>query len=113
MRRPSRRNVLAGAMGLPVVLAFSPGRQANGAPSEHLVEIGDFRFKPDRLEAKPGDTVRFVNRDLAPHTATADDGSWTTGELKRGESELIAVTDGMSGSYFCTYHPHMRARLIL
>jgi len=113
MRLLSRRTVLARMMGFPIILAFPGKRIAKGASREHLVEIRDFRFVPEHLSVKPDDTIRFINRDLAPHTATADDASWSTDELKRGEAGLITVRARMLGDYFCAYHPHMKGKLIV
>ena len=111
----TRRRFLAGAMGLPVALAGAapvpavPAVQAAG--TVHEVTIERFRFRPARLVVRPGDRVRWINRDLSPHTATALNGAWDTGELKQGEHREIMVTGGMEGPYLCAFHPAMRGRL--
>ncbi len=97
MNRPSRRTALAYA--------------AAASPTAHRVEIRKFRFDPDRLSVRPGDTVTWTNRDIAPHTATARDGGWDTGTLQRGESATIAVEPGMAADYYCRHHPMMKAAL--
>ena len=77
----------------------------------HIVEIRDFVFAPDRIEVRPGDRITWINRDIAPHTATADDGSWDSGELRRDEEWQTTVDVGMKADYYCRFHPMMKARL--
>ena len=112
----TKRRTLVKAAAALAVAAVAPkllsvARAADGASKEHRVEIVGFAFVPDRLRAKPGDTITWVNLDSAPHTATADDKSWDTGTLRKGDSKSLAVTAGMSSSYFCRIHPNMKAAL--
>lgn len=83
------------------------------APQEHHVEILKFKFNPDKLKVKSGDTIVWTNRDLASHTATAKDKSWDTGAIKKGETKSMHVAAGMSVKYFCRFHPHMNANIDL
>ena len=77
----------------------------------HHVEISQFEFKPSLLEVKHGDTVIFTNRDIVPHTATAADLSWDTGDIASGESKQIKVEKDMYWDYFCKYHVAMKGQL--
>lgn len=81
--------------------------------AEHVIEIKAFKFVPAELTVRAGDTVKWINRDIAPHTATARDRSWDTKRLKKGEAMSIVVTKDMKMEYFCLYHPQMKARLVL
>jgi len=100
----SRRDVMVGAAAFAAVLA--PVASAAEA-KVHEVEIKSFEFDPAHIQVRLGDTIRWTNRDLAPHTATADEFGWDTEELARGESGEIVVAMGMETSYFCVFHPHM------
>ena len=93
-------------------LKISVGAASSGAPVNHIVEIVDFKFSPATLSVRAGDRVTWINMDIVPHTATAGDGSWDTGELGRNERGEIVVTDGLAGSYFCRFHPNMTAKTI-
>lgn len=104
-----RRQVLLGAMGM---LIAPTGVWAEN-PVTHVIDIRNLKFAPHTLSVRLGDRVRWVNRDIAPHTATADDGSWDTGELALGESATIEITATQSMNYFCAFHPHMRGALRL
>lgn len=106
---PDRRRVLwlgAGAAMVPA-LAFPSGAQCR----LHEVAIRGFVFEPDRLPVEIGDKICFTNHDLAPHTATALDGSWDTGTLEQGQHSELTVTTDWTGDYFCGHHPSMTARL--
>lgn len=84
---------------------------ASGAGTTHVVEIRDFLFVPDRLEVRAGDQITWINRDIAPHTATAIDASWDSGELGRAEEWQTTVEPDMETEYFCRFHPMMKATL--
>ncbi len=92
-------------------LPFMWSANAAAQPRQHRVEISGFKFTPDRLEVSIGDTITWINRDIAPHTATASEGGWDTGELVKGAEASVPVTAGMETSYFCAFHPMMKARL--
>lgn len=96
---------------------FAPfADHAHGAAqprTDHFVEITGFKFKPATLAVRAGDTVTWVNRDIAPHTATAADGSWDTGKLARGEQKSLQIKPDMAADYVCRFHPVMKARITL
>ncbi|MEM7294812.1 MAG: plastocyanin/azurin family copper-binding protein [Pseudomonadota bacterium] len=73
--------------------------------------MGNFEFTPKEIHARPGDTVVWTNRDIVPHTATAQDKSWDTELIASGESKVIVVRGDMTSSYFCAYHPSMLGSL--
>ena len=122
MFNKTRRNVLAGiASGLSVAMlghgrinqamADNNDSASHDMPVEHHVEILDFEFSPKVLSVKPDDTITWINRDIAPHTATALDKSWDTGEIKNGQSKSIVVRSNMLPDYYCRFHPVMEAKL--
>lgn len=75
----------------------------------HVVEIREFRFEPSDLVVSAGDTIRWINRDPVPHTATARDSTWDSGRIAAGGNwQMVAVADG-TADYFCVYHPNMTA----
>src|SRR5690242_7831865 len=94
-------------------LASIFGASASAAPKTIEVVIEHFAFVPSSVEVAPGDVVVFTNHDIAPHTATAVDGSWTTEEIPRGRSETLVVPTNGSGEYVCAYHPTMSGQLVI
>ena len=108
-----RRRFLAGALGLPIALTGGARLAFAGPKRLHDIEIKGFAFDPPILEVRSGDQVRWTNLDISPHTATAEDGSWDTGELEKGQSRTVNVTETMSAAYLCAFHPGMRAELVV
>lgn len=101
--------VAAGVPTVAPVTTLYAGAQAG--PAQHIVEIHKFKFSPKRLTVKAGDTITWVNMDIVPHTATADDESWDTGKIKKGERKRVTVGEGFRGSYFCRYHRTMKGSI--
>ncbi len=52
-------------------------------------------------------TVTWTNRDSAPHTVTATDGSFDSHNLNSGESYTFTFTKPGVYTYTCSYHPWM------
>ncbi len=101
-----RRGLLVCGLAAAIV-----GQAALWAPSalaeSHVVEIRDFQFAPEALDIAVGDTVTWVNMDIAPHTATAVDGSWDSGSLAQGDEWSLVIETAGVIDYLCTFHPQM------
>jgi plastocyanin len=72
------------------------------------VEIAEFTYNPDPVMIEEGGKVIWINRDAAPHTATADDGSFDTGVLEEGKLKSETFKQPGEFTYTCTIHPEMR-----
>jgi plastocyanin len=83
------------------------------AAQEEAVDIVDFSFSPATLEIEVGTTVTWTNGDSAPHTATADDGSFDTGTLNEGESGSVTFDTAGTFTYHCSVHPNMTATIVV
>jgi plastocyanin len=71
------------------------------------VEIVEFTYGPDPVVVQTGGKVTWLNQDTAPHTATADDGSFDTGTLERGKLKSESFKQAGTFTYFCEIHPTM------
>ena len=88
-------------------------RRAAPVAKRHVVEIKDFGFEPAELTVAAGDTVVWINRDLVPHTVTAEDEAWDSGSLGENASwQMIALAKGRH-PYFCRFHPTMKSALVV
>ncbi|MDQ2632021.1 MAG: cupredoxin family copper-binding protein, partial [Actinomycetota bacterium] len=83
----------------------TPGGEA--ARSEK-VDIIEFTYQPDPVVVQAGGKVIWQNQDAAPHTATADDGSWDTGTIEKGKIGSESFKEPGTFAYFCEIHPDMR-----
>ena len=107
---------MAGFAATAVLAVLGVGMLASAGDAlsaEHVVEIKRFKFVPATLNVRVGDTVTWINRDIAPHTATAKDKRWDTKQIRRKKSVALMVSKGMGGAYFCRYHPHMKGKLVI
>ncbi len=81
-------------------------------PRKVVIEIENFEFVSSGDNVlRPGDTVVWINRDLAPHTATAKDKSWDSGPLEKDQSWQMTVGAETTLGYFCRFHPTMEGVL--
>ena len=83
------------------------------AAASGSVTITDFEFSPATITVNEGDTVTWTNKGPTPHTATAEDGSFDTGNLDTGESGSATFTAAGTISYICTPHPFMTGKVIV
>jgi plastocyanin len=82
----------------------APGGEA--AKSEK-VDIVEFTYQPDPVVVQVGGKVIWQNQDTAPHTATADDGSFDTGTIEKGKLGSETFKEAGTFTYFCEIHPTM------
>jgi plastocyanin len=71
------------------------------------VDIAEFTYQPDPVTIEEGGKVIWINRDSAPHTATADDGSFDTGTLEEGKLKSETFKEPGTYTYSCQIHPGM------
>jgi len=80
---------------------------------EVSIDIANFAFLPKTMTLKKGATVTWINQDTVAHTATADDASFDTGLLAKGESGSVTFDKPGTYSYHCTPHPNMKATIVV
>src|SRR3954454_24228335 len=100
----------------PPTTSSDQGEPAQGgnapAPSgdavrSQKVDIAEFTYQPDPVTIEEGGKVIWINRDSAPHTATADDGSFDTGTLEEGKLKSETFKEPGTYTYSCQIHPSM------
>ncbi len=91
--------------------ATSPG--ASPPTPAAVVHMKNFAFGPDSVTILAGQSVRFVEDDDTPHTVTATDKSFDSGNLSQGAKWEHAFTAAGTYTYFCAYHPYMKGTVIV
>lgn len=84
----------------------SPGGDAGAAADK--IDIEDFAFKPKKTSVPVGTAVTWTQKDGSPHTTTAKDKSFDSGELS-GAGKTFSHTFTTAGTfdYLCTIHQSM------
>lgn len=94
----------AGAEGEPAESEPAP----SGEPRKsEKVQIVEFSYEPDPVVVQAGGKVIWQNEDTAPHTATADDGSFDTGTIEKGKLGSATFKEPGTFTYHCEIHPAM------
>jgi plastocyanin len=97
--------------------AATTGSTAASAPAGNAVSaitvvIQNFAFKPDNFTVTPGATITVKNEDTAPHTLTATNRSFTTGQINPGQTGTVkAPAAAGSYPYFCLIHQFMTGKI--
>jgi len=65
----------------------------------------EYVFQPMRIKVKAGSSVTWTNDGKEAHAATAQDGSWTTGEVAPGKSATVKFDKPGKYTYICKDHP--------
>jgi plastocyanin len=120
MRRLILSFAVAVALGGGVALAQSSPAPATStaapmpAPSPvSTIHIKNFAYVPDTVTVHPGSTVRFVEDDETPHTVTATDHSYDSGNLNQKDRWSHTFAKEGTYTYFCAYHPYMKGTVIV
>lgn len=81
------------------------------APAVVQIMIRNMKFNPPSLEVKKGDTVEWKNDDITPHTATST--TFDSASIAPETSWRHTFTEAGSFPYNCTFHPDMKAAVIV
>jgi len=73
------------------------------------VTIDKLVFSPATVEAKVGDTIEWVNKDMFAHTATVK-GGWEVMIPPKKSASLTLKAAG-AVDYFCRFHPNMKGHI--
>jgi plastocyanin len=119
------KRALTGIMAMAVALgmfAVGCGDDDDGGPTgpggvanvtitvvPNAMNLQGNAYSPDTATVSVGQTVRWVNSDAMVHTATADGGSFNTGNIgaNGGASAIVTIT-GATGvrQYHCSVSGH-------
>jgi plastocyanin len=75
------------------------------------VKIRNFKYEPAILRINANETVKFVNEDEEPHTATAENGSFDSKALDTNQTFTYTFAKAGSYPYICAIHPFMKGTI--
>jgi plastocyanin len=102
--------LVTGADGAPPPPAVAKAPVAAGTGDIQMV---DFSFSPGEITVAAGGSVNFVNNGVAPHTATARDGSFDSGVVAPGSKYRATFANPGTFTFFCTIHPQMTGKILV
>jgi plastocyanin len=102
--------LLVTILGAGLSLAGVPVRALG--PSVHTVQIENMKFAPENLSLIRGDSIIWVNKDIVPHTVTAEDNSFDSKSIAPGESWKMRPRKAGKVFYKCSFHPIMKATFV-
>lgn len=82
------------------------------AAETHVVAIEGMAFVPATVTVRRGDTVVWKNKDLTPHTATAQ-GVFDSGNIAPQASWSWKAGQPGRHPYVCLYHPGMKGEVVV
>lgn len=88
-------------LGLVTIPSGTANLNLNFQPKDFLLIIGI------------NNTVKFANLDSAPHTVTADDGSFNSGSIAPGGSWVHTFSSAGTLSYHCSFHSWMKGTITI
>jgi plastocyanin len=89
-----------------LALIFSAGM----AEAETIeVTVDRMTFSPADIEAKVGDTIKWINEDVFVHTATVKGGFEIMLPLKKSGSVVMEKAGAID--YYCRFHPNMKGHI--
>ena len=94
----------ARAAGVVQAPSLAGVAQNAGEPLSVTIHEDHFRFIPSQLTIPAGTTVIWVNDEQAKHTASADDGSFDSGDQALGVRFEHTFTEPGTYPYYCRYH---------
>lgn len=88
----------------PPTTSVQSASRAALALADVTVDIVDSDYRPGSVTINAGDTVTWTQSGDAPHTVTADDGSFDSGQLATGETFSMRFDSPGTYRYYCTLH---------
>jgi plastocyanin len=89
------------------------GLSGAGASAKFDVAIANFAFSPKDANVNSGMTVIWTNNDDVQHKIVADDGSFQSGNLAKGETFAYTFSTTGTYAYHCSIHPSMKGTVIV
>jgi len=100
---------LFGLIILAIVIVFFTAPALAAGTTQ--VQMKDFKFQPDHITIKSGDTVTWTNMDSAPHDVKFKD--FESKNLNKGEQYSKTFDKPGTYDYICEIHPYMKGQVVV
>ncbi len=103
---------MGAARYLPAVAAVMLAAAAVPVRAETIqVMVDKLVFSPAEVNARVGDAIEWVNRDILAHTATVKGGVEVM--IPAGKTGRVTLQKAGAIDYYCRFHPNMKGRIIV
>jgi plastocyanin len=112
----AKQNQLSqGSAQVPSAVTNQPSNKTNSGSNTVTISIPQgaaaqqvkVYYLPNPTQVSVGSKITWINKDTAPHTATAIDGSFDTSLINAGSSGSVIIKGTGTIQYHCTIHPWM------
>lgn len=81
----------------------------------HVVEIKQMKFVPAGLTVAPGDSVKWINRDIVEHDVLDEEnGLFKSKRLQTNDNFAVKITGKQEQiQYLCSLHPVMQGKITI
>lgn len=119
-----KKSILKGMQaGLVILLLASCSKSANSGygnntdtnttSTSNKISIANMAFAAASTSVAKGTTITWTNTDDMTHTVTADDNSFSSGNLNKGDTYAHTFNDAGTIAYHCEIHPGMKGNVII
>ena len=77
------------------------------------IRIQNRAFAPGNITIKKGQTITWKNFDDLDHTVDAEDGSFSSGTIKKGKTFSHTFKKAGRYPYSCRLHPRMKGVIVV
>jgi plastocyanin len=77
----------------------------------HTIVIENVQFYPESLTVKSGERITWINKDLFPHSATANAKAFDSQAIAPNASWTWLAPKPGTYTYVCTFHPTMKGTI--
>jgi plastocyanin len=102
---------LAGCSTDNTDVSTETGDSPGDVSASDSIAISGNAFSPSELTIAVDDKVTWTNSDGVSHTATADDGTFDSGNLAKDDSYSYTFTTAGTFAYHCNIHASMTATI--
>ena len=85
--------------------------EAQALPAQHTIVIETMKYSPQTLTVHANDSIIWVNKDLFPHTVTADHKTFNSKIIDAGKSWKYIARKKGHFFYHCDLHLQMKAEI--
>jgi plastocyanin len=112
----AKQNQLSqGSAQVPSAVTNQPSNKTNSGSNTVTISIPQgaaaqqvkVYYLPNPTQVSVGSKITWINKDTAPHTATAINGSFDTSLINAGSSGSAIIKGTGTIQYHCTIHPWM------